>query len=562
MNEKLISEFFKKTPIACGFQKVLLDKNGVPYNYEFIYVNEQFEKLSKMKITEIIGKTFGDIFTTHFKNQDEWNKKIIEASIKKDIFKLESFDEITEKYLKIMEFPINEEYCVIVIYDETEEYYKDKQVEGFFEANIDLLCVSDIYGNFIKVNKEFENILGYDVNELEGISFLTLIHEDDIEPTLNVLNQLKGQNPILTFVNRYKCKNGKYKHIEWRAHPKGTVVYSSGRDISKKMEMENKLKTFNFELTKLAEELKEKNAVLEFIANKDKLTGLYNRHYFDEIIESIMDEADIKNQTISLVLFDLDHFKNVNDIWGHPVGDIVLKTTAEIAGSTIRKSDILFRWGGEEFIILMPKTSVNEAIAVAEEIRKKIEKNIFNEVGHLTCSFGVAARLRYEAFRKWYKKADEAVYRAKEEGRNRVVNFYEENSDIVININLEWTRNCQSGNKTIDLQHYKIMELGSEILSRSIVGMKSKEFEEKLKLLLKHIEDHFVYEGNVLNEINYPDRKEHMEMHSELMQKTLRLKNYYDIGKLTRTDLFTFIFDEVIIGHLIEQDSKFFSYIK
>lgn len=562
MNEKLISEFFKKTPIACCFQKVLLDKNGVPYNYEFIYVNEQFEKLSKMKITEIIGKTFGDIFTTHFKNQDEWNKKIIEASIKKDIFKLESFDEITEKYLKIMEFPINEEYCVIVIYDETEEYYKDKQVEGFFEANIDLLCVSDIYGNFIKVNKEFENILGYDVNELEGISFLTLIHEDDIEPTLNVLNQLKGQNPILTFVNRYKCENGKYKHIEWRAHPKGTVVYSSGRDISKKMEMENKLKTFNFQLTKLAEELKEKNAVLEFIANKDKLTGLYNRHYFDEIIESIMDEADIKNQTISLVLFDLDHFKNVNDIWGHPVGDIVLKTTAEIAGSTIRKSDILFRWGGEEFIILMPKTSVNEAIAVAEEIRKKIEKNIFNEVGHLTCSFGVAARLRYEAFRKWYKKADEAVYRAKEEGRNRVVNFYEENSDIVININLEWTRNYQSGNKTIDLQHYKIMELGSEILSRSIVGMKSKEFEEKLKLLLKHIEDHFVYEGNVLNEINYPDRKEHMEMHSELMQKTLRLKNYYDIGKLTRTDLFTFIFDEVIIGHLIEQDSKFFSYIK
>ena len=562
MEEQLIKNFLNKSPVSCALQKVILDENRVPCNYEFIYVNEEFERISGLKYIEIIGKTFKELFPDHYKINKNWMENIEQAILSKNIFKLECYDEVAEKYLRILLFHIDNDYCAIIIYDATEEYLKDIQIEGFFEANLDLLCVSDIYGNFVKVNREFENILGYHTEELEGKSFLSLIHKDDLDSTLNALNDLKKQKPILTFVNRYLGKDGIYRHIEWRAHPNGKNVYSSGRDITKRIEMEEELRKFNLELTKLYEELKVKNKELEFIANRDKLTSLYNRHFFDEIIEHEMDQADINNEIMSLVLFDLDHFKNVNDTWGHPAGDVVLKTTAEIASSVIRKCDILFRWGGEEFIILMKKTNVDEAILIAEKIRREIENNIFGEVGHLTCSFGVASRVRYEPFRKWYQKADEAVYRAKDEGRNRVVNFYEQKNEAAINISFKWKTKLESGESILDKQHYEILEKGSKLMNTSFSGMKSKEFEKELEMLLKHIEEHFIYEEKILETIKYPNAKEHSEMHKELSQKTLRLKKYYENGELKHTDLFSFILDDVIIGHLMEQDSLFFPYIK
>lgn len=562
MEEQLIKEFFEKSPVACAFQKVILDENRVPCNYEFTYVNKEFEKISGLKSVEIIGKTFKDFFGNNYKMQKIREKIIEEVSLGKNIFKFESYDEVAEKYMRFVVFPIDKDYCAIMINDATEEYLKDKQMYGFLEANLDLLCVADIYGNFVKVNKEFENVLGYHTEELEGKSFLSLIHKDDLDSTLNVLNELKEQKPILTFTNRYLCKDGIYRYIEWRAHPNGKNVYSSGRDITKRIEMEEELRKFNLELTRLIEELKDKNDELEFISNKDKLTSLYNRHFFDRIIDDEMDRADINNDVMSLVIFDLDHFKNVNDTWGHPVGDIVLKTTAEIAGNAIRKSDILFRWGGEEFIILMSKTSANEAVLVAEKVRKEIEKNIYGEVGHLTCSFGVAERVRYELFRKWYQKADEAVYSAKDQGRNRVVSFYEEKPEAMINTNVKWNNNWESGNKTIDEQHYQILYKGSSIMNSSIYGIKSEKFIEQLEEFLKHVQEHFAYEEMVLEKIKYPNVKEHLEFHNELTQKTLRLKKYYESGELKRQDLFSFILDDVIIGHMSEQDVLFFPYIK
>lgn len=562
MEKQLMKEFFKKSPIACTFQKVIFDENGVPCNYEFIDVNEQFEKLSSLKSVEIIGKTFKDIFPEHYKKKKEWIKNIGEFFLNKETFRLDSYNEIVGKYLRVIIFPIDKDYCASMIEDATEEYLKDKQMEGFFEANLDLLCISDTDGNFIKVNKEFENILGYAAEDLEGKSFFSLIHKEDLASTLEVIDELKEQKPIFTFVNRNLCKDGEYKSIEWRAHPNGKYVYSSGRDITKRIEIEEEFKKINLELNKLATELKEKNEELELVANKDKLTSLYNRHFFDQMIENEMDKADINNEAMSLVIFDLDHFKNVNDTWGHPVGDVVLKTTAEIASNAIRKYDVLFRWGGEEFIILMPKTNASEAVLVAEKVRMEIEKNIYGEVGHLSCSFGVAERVKYEMFRKWYQKADEAVYKAKDEGRNRVVNFNEQKTEATVNVSLKWKQKWECGDLLIDKQHHEILEKGSKIMNRSFLDIKSKEFTKELEMFLEHVQEHFACEEKLLEMVKYPDVKEHKELHKELTQKTLRLKKYYEIGELKRADLFSFILDDVIIGHLIEQDVLFFKHIK
>ncbi|HPF07571.1 MAG TPA: GGDEF domain-containing protein [Spirochaetota bacterium] len=168
-------------------------------------------------------------------------------------------------------------------------------------------------------------------------------------------------------------------------------------------------------------EERELRILTEEMALTDKLTGLNNRHYLEKIIKSILTKSDRYDEKVSLVIFDLDHFKQVNDTMGHPAGDAVLKQTANIARSLIRNSDILIRFGGEEFLILMPHTSSEGAVLVSEKIRMVLEKNIHPGVGAVTASFGISEKRKDESFNSWYSRADQALYNAKESGRNRVI---------------------------------------------------------------------------------------------------------------------------------------------
>jgi len=158
----------------------------------------------------------------------------------------------------------------------------------------------------------------------------------------------------------------------------------------------------------------------EIMAITDELTGLYNRHFLEKSIESIITRSDRYNEPVTLAIFDLDHFKEINDTWGHPAGDIVLKQTALTAKKTIRSSDMLIRFGGEEFIVLMPHTETGGGTAVAEKMREAIEKNEHPGIGSVTASFGIAERKKDESFESWYVRADEALYHAKQSGRNNV----------------------------------------------------------------------------------------------------------------------------------------------
>lgn len=172
--------------------------------------------------------------------------------------------------------------------------------------------------------------------------------------------------------------------------------------------------------TSMAEE-RNRRKLTEFLAITDELTGLHNRHFLEQNIKSVMDRSDRYDETVSLIMFDLDHFKQVNDTWGHPVGDAVLKQTAHVARKLIRSSDLLIRFGGEEFLLLMPHTNVSGATAAAEKIRNSLAGFDHADAGRVTASFGIAEKTRYESFESWYARADEALYDAKQSGRNRVV---------------------------------------------------------------------------------------------------------------------------------------------
>ncbi|MBT8129328.1 MAG: GGDEF domain-containing protein [Gammaproteobacteria bacterium] len=160
---------------------------------------------------------------------------------------------------------------------------------------------------------------------------------------------------------------------------------------------------------------------MSLMAFTDPLTSIYNRLHFSNFLESEIDRVKRYGGTFSIIFFDLDHFKKVNDEYGHLAGDTVLKEVAELVGEANRSADIFARYGGEEFIILTPSTDMAGAIAHAERLRTDIENNRFNDIGHLTCSFGVAEFIpEKDDMPSIFKRADSALYNAKRLGRNRV----------------------------------------------------------------------------------------------------------------------------------------------
>jgi diguanylate cyclase (GGDEF)-like protein len=154
------------------------------------------------------------------------------------------------------------------------------------------------------------------------------------------------------------------------------------------------------------------------------LTGIYNRNRLKEIAIYEFKKMKRDKYPLSLIMFDIDHFKKINDTFGHNVGDYTLKTIASLVGGLIRESDTFVRWGGEEFIILAPSTSLQNASILAEKLRASIEAYNFETVGRVTCSFGVAeASTNRLDFEELVERADKALYVAKKGGRNRVELF-------------------------------------------------------------------------------------------------------------------------------------------
>ncbi len=160
---------------------------------------------------------------------------------------------------------------------------------------------------------------------------------------------------------------------------------------------------------------------LEFLAMTDPLTGAANRRRFDEALHAEIARSRHYAGPLSLIIFDIDHFKQVNDRLGHPVGDRALTQLAQRVSANIRETDVFARLGGEEFAILVSGCDADCACRFAEKLRCAIEQQAFPEVGTLTCSFGVAEYRKTDDEKALVKRADEALYRAKGAGRNRVV---------------------------------------------------------------------------------------------------------------------------------------------
>ncbi|WP_373001552.1 diguanylate cyclase [Sulfurimonas sp.] len=177
-------------------------------------------------------------------------------------------------------------------------------------------------------------------------------------------------------------------------------------------------------------EIVEFNAVYQDITNKkllevlyvtDPLTQIYNRTYFDELMTSIALHQRKADTNFIILITDIDHFKSINDTYGHQVGDEALKDVANVLKNSLRDNDVVARWGGEEFVIMLKNTELDEAQMIAEKLRANVEKAKIQDTINVTTSIGLTKYYAGEDTNLTFKRADNALYEAKESGRNRVV---------------------------------------------------------------------------------------------------------------------------------------------
>lgn len=168
-------------------------------------------------------------------------------------------------------------------------------------------------------------------------------------------------------------------------------------------------------------DLERERARFNELATTDALTGIFNRKKFNDELGKEVERSRRYRNLVSLIFFDIDHFKKVNDTYGHSVGDLVLQGISKIVSSNIRKGDVFARWGGEEFVVLIPENGNGSAMVLAEKLRVAIENHQFETVGTVTCSFGVADYVANEEVEDLIRRADKALYQAKNSGRNCVV---------------------------------------------------------------------------------------------------------------------------------------------
>ena len=178
------------------------------------------------------------------------------------------------------------------------------------------------------------------------------------------------------------------------------------------------MKDYQQELTELNKILESKNKEYQTKASTDALTGLYNRHKFAELYLSSYTSMVQRDNKMSFILLDIDFFKKVNDTYGHNVGDQVLIQLSHILQRTLRNIDIICRWGGEEFVILLPTADLTTGMNIAQKLRTNIENMNIDTVGKITASFGISEVQTGDTMEDSVSRADKALYLAKKSGRN------------------------------------------------------------------------------------------------------------------------------------------------
>ena len=294
-------------------------------------------------------------------------------------------------------------------------------------------------GTFRYFSRSVHALLGYSSSEALQLRMDQFLAAESVPIAHDYLDRLHRaigthqEPPSFRGELRQRRKDGSFVWTDVLAYPitdsQGQLVEILGvtRNIEQRKHQEHELQQARdeAEAAKVALEranaaLENANAVLKHLASTDELTGAENRRQFETTISKHIALAKRHGEPLALVMFDIDYFKNINDSYGHNVGDQVLVELSDVVRSSLRAGDVFARWGGEEFLIMLPHCALENAARIAEGLRQRFAQHEFARVNRVTASFGVAQWHSGESEIDWIIRVDKLMYAAKEAGRNQV----------------------------------------------------------------------------------------------------------------------------------------------
>lgn len=326
------------------------------------------------------------------------------------------------------------------------------------EADFTLNCILDIANQgfwdwnaktgYVYRSIGWFRMLGYDYRVFKDDVFTweNIIHPDDYERVMHHFEAyIHGESP--EYKIEYRCKKsdesyvwiedsgkivernldgsvlrmiGAHTNIHENKLFKEMLIQTNERLIDNNLSLENLVKIRTQELTIINKKLGTQIKEARYNASHDGLTGIINRREFERVFEKEIYRAKRYSYPLSMLVLDIDNFKVVNDRYGHKVGDQVLIGLVTLVQNIIRESDIMARWGGEEFVIVFPEITLDDTFKKAEMLRKAIHEYIFASNLHITCSFGVTTYTQGDTNDTVFIRCDQALYAAKNAGKNNV----------------------------------------------------------------------------------------------------------------------------------------------
>lgn len=242
MQDAEYRDLIKNAPFAFAHHKIILDENDIPIDYEFVEINEAFAKLTGLKKSHIIGNRVTKLIPDIINDPFNWISFYGEIALNLGQKEFEQYAQGIKKWYKVQVFSTQKYYFSTLFIDISKEKEKKEELEGFFSVNLNLLCILDLKGYLISLNSDWENLLGYTIEELKEKSIFDFIHKDDFSLLFNVFENMGNNQKTENFIIRLKTEYSDYRYIEWRANLKNDRIYASARDITERKISEEVLK--------------------------------------------------------------------------------------------------------------------------------------------------------------------------------------------------------------------------------------------------------------------------------------------------------------------------------
>lgn len=405
--DKIVNKIFVASNGEEGYNLYLKNQDKI----DIIITDIHMPIMNGLDMIEKIREYSKDIpviITTAY-NETDFLKRSVQLNVSSYVIKPIDLEQLLNSLIKtaepiVLKRQLDEAHKLV---SKNEEY---KRLKTIFDSQENMIAI--VKDNKItKANKKLYNF--FNINNLEELNKNNHIFDYFVEePGLISMEELKQSSCWAEYI---KTLSELDRIVKVENNHKNLKTFSLNIEVYLEEE-DSYILTFT-DITSL----KEKVNLLEYQATHDNLTGIYNRNKFQQVFEKEIRRNIRYKHDLSLIIIDIDHFKLINDNYGHQIGDEVLKAIPMILQSCIREHDILARWGGEEFIILLPETNLENATKVAEKIRIKVENQKFTKrYLDLTSSFGVSSLKEDDTAENLISRADKALYKSKRSGRNLV----------------------------------------------------------------------------------------------------------------------------------------------